>query len=75
MTLSEATDLNTVLQWLLDAPAFCRELPSEEEARDALGRLADRAHSALRAGMDRGDVELHWRTAQPRRLNDRRQPT
>jgi hypothetical protein len=59
VNVGEACDLNTLLRWL-----FRDDDATEEAARAAAVRLADRAHKAVSAGLrgSRGGAELEAMT-------------
>jgi hypothetical protein len=61
MNVSESVDVNTVLKWFLSVKRGERR-PSPEQAREALARLADRAHKSLQAGFSGPDVDLRWKS-------------
>jgi len=71
LNLTESNAVNVLARYLApgaDRYAEHRRPPSEEEARDALAKLADAAHARLMAGVNGGDVRRHWTGAGGRDL-------
>lgn len=60
MTIVEAQNLNIVLRWLLQDPGPAGVIPTAAESREAAAWLADRAWTALAAGLDGDDVSRRW---------------
>jgi hypothetical protein len=61
MNSTEATQVNTLLRWLLDPAEQPVERPvSADEACEAAAALADRSYTALHAGIDGHDVRDAW---------------
>lgn len=56
MNITESTDVQTVLTWLLDSHTD----DGEDQAKEAAARLADRAVAALGAGLHGYEVRLLW---------------
>lgn len=56
MNIGEASDINSLLKYILKLPRADAAV-----AHDAAVRLAVRARSRLRAGIGGPDVDLHWR--------------
>ena len=56
MNIGEATDVYTVLRYLLHDP----KVPADK-AKEAAARLADRAHKALSAGPTGDQILARWR--------------
>lgn len=62
MTVTMACDVNVLCRYLGIRPAHdTRERPSDDEARQALERLAERAYDKLHAGINAHDVTEQWR--------------
>lgn len=59
-TNGEANDINTVLLYLLNSRWNGNPIPSEDNAREAAQRLADRSHKTLMAGVTGHDIALRW---------------
>jgi hypothetical protein len=59
MNVSESNDLNTLLSWLFGDKGPLREV-TEDDAKAAAARLADRAYQALYAGLSADDVTKRW---------------
>jgi len=59
-TISEASDINIVLRYLLQKPRPGLSAPTNVEALDAAARLADRSYKALSAGLSALDVHAAW---------------
>lgn len=67
LTIAEAHDVNTVLDWVLGLSRIHSTLTDEEHedaAREAAGRLADKAFKALSAGLDSRRVYAAWSNVQ-----------
>jgi hypothetical protein len=60
MNVSESSDVNTLLRWLIGAKRFDDEEVSEADAKAAAVRLADRAYKTLFAGLAGRDVAERW---------------
>lgn len=65
LTVSEAHDVNTLLDWLLGIPRLYMDGPKTDEelaaeAQAAAGRLADKANKTLMAGLDMRRVNEAW---------------
>lgn len=60
MNISEANDLNTLLHYVLNLSDALGVTPSDDQARDAAERLADRANKALGAGLTSDTVVAAW---------------
>ncbi|MFC5992890.1 hypothetical protein ACFQE5_01545 [Pseudonocardia hispaniensis] len=60
MNISEASNLNVLLDWLFELPSPDGHIPSHEEGRAAAAWLADRAHTAISAGMTGAKVLKNW---------------
>lgn len=64
LTIGEAQDVNSLLNWLLGIRPEYTEMTDEElatEARAAAERLADKANKALSAGLNGKSVNEAWR--------------
>lgn len=57
MNMTEANNVNLLLDWLLGTED---DPPTSDQARQAAAALADRAYSALHAGFDASDVRHLW---------------
>jgi hypothetical protein len=63
LTISEARDVNTLLDWMLGLSRLHSTLTEEEyeqAAQDAAARLADEAYRALSAGLNGDRVRAAW---------------
>lgn len=60
MTIGEANDFNTVMQYFLNTGWNGCAVPDEDTARQAVGRLAERSHKPLMAGLRATDVDRLW---------------
>lgn len=60
MNITEANDLNTVLEYVLNLTSGAGAVPSSERAREAAARLADKAHKPLMAGLTSERVNAAW---------------
>jgi len=60
MSITDANDLNHVLEFLLGMPQPGFRGPDSDFAQAAACRLADRANKALSAGIDGVQVTKHW---------------
>ena len=67
LTITEAHDINSVLDWLLGLSRLHSTLTDEEyerAAQDAAARLADKAFQALSAGLNGDRVRVAWENVQ-----------
>lgn len=65
LTVGEAHDVNTLLDWILGIPRLYLEGPKTDEkaqadAQAAAARLADKANKTLMAGLDARRVNEGW---------------
>lgn len=60
LNISEAHDVNVLVDYLCALPNAGGRIPGGDEARDALARLADKAHRSLMAGADEVVVRTNW---------------
>lgn len=63
LTVTEAHDVNTLLDWILGIRRPNSTMTDEElaaEAQAAAGRLADKANKTLMAGLDMRRVDEAW---------------
>jgi hypothetical protein len=66
MTVTEASAVNTLLNYLLDQSTAAGDLVDPAQARDAVQTLASSAHSRLHAGLDATTAAIAWDNATPR---------
>lgn len=75
MNHAEATDLNTLLRFVLHLPTRAdRDVDDtelSEEAYCAAERLVEKAQDQLGAGLTIGDLENHWQTVELGRFPQR----
>ena len=67
LTIGEAHDVNTLLDWMLGIRRPSNSDSDEElrhEAKEAAARLADKANKALMAGIRGADVLAAWGTVE-----------
>lgn len=67
LTVSEAIDVNTLLDWILGIRRPGSIMTDDElaaEAQAAAGRLADKANKTLMAGLDMRRVNEAWQHVQ-----------
>ncbi|GEL19297.1 hypothetical protein [Pseudonocardia asaccharolytica] len=60
MNISEANQFNVLLDWLFELPGPDGRIPSHKEGRAAAAWLADRAHTAISAGLTGAKVRDSW---------------
>lgn len=60
LTVSEAIDVCIIARYLLDFPDALENVPEGKDARDALGRLCQKAHIRLQAGVTPEHVQKKW---------------
>lgn len=60
LTVTQAQDVNTLIDWVLriDRPGF--PAPTSDEAREAAERLAADARKRLMAGVTAAEIAAHW---------------
>lgn len=63
LTVSEATDINTLALWMLPLAGDWRH-PTEAEAREAMANLMEAAHKKLSAGMTSTELLERWRLSE-----------
>jgi hypothetical protein len=59
LNVSEATAVNTLLDWI-GVDRWEARLVTDEEAKEAAALLAEKASDRLMAGVRRDDVEKGW---------------
>jgi hypothetical protein len=59
MTVSESTDVNTLVLWMLPLGGDWRH-PTESEAREAMANLIESAHKKLGAGLTSTELLDRW---------------
>ncbi|MBB2914895.1 hypothetical protein FHS43_006207 [Streptosporangium becharense] len=60
MNVTEATEWNKVLRWILGTTALEEEPVGDDEAMEAAAALADRARRTLGAGPTAAEVRSMW---------------
>ena len=70
LTIGEAGDVNTLLEYVLNLHGPGQRVPTDDDARAAAGRLADKATKTLYAGLDSKRVDAAW----PELLLDNTEP-